>query len=76
VGTQQLYGKETIAQVKNHAQEMTDKLNQVGNLPFKIKFVGTAESANGITKIMKEVNYRDDVIGLITWMHTFSPAKM
>jgi L-arabinose isomerase len=66
VGTQHLYGKETIDKVKQHAQEITDTLNRVGNLPFKIKFVGTAETATSITQIMKEVNYRDQVVGLIT----------
>ncbi|MBU5584847.1 L-arabinose isomerase, partial [Enterococcus sp. S181_ASV_20] len=35
-----------------------------------------AVTSDTITKIMKEVNYRDEVAGVITWMHTFSPAKM
>src|SRR5699024_4391332 len=35
-----------------------------------------AINSNKITNIMKEANYRDDVAGVITWMHTFSPAKM
>jgi L-arabinose isomerase len=55
---------------------MVDELNKSGELPFSVKLAELAESADAITKIVKEVNYRDEVVGVITWMHTFSPAKM
>jgi L-arabinose isomerase len=66
VGTQDLYGKETISKVKKHAQIMVDEINKSGNLPFVIHFAGVAETADNITKVIKEVNYHDNVIGLIT----------
>jgi L-arabinose isomerase len=71
-----LYGTQVINQVKKHAEEMINELNKTAHLPFPIKFIGTAETADNITKLMKEVNYRDNVLGVVTWMHTFSPAKM
>jgi len=76
VGSQHLYGKEALAEVKAHAQSMTDALNESGVLPYPIVLQDLAVSADTITKMMKEVNYRDEVAGVITWMHTFSPAKM
>lgn len=76
VGSQHLYGEEALQEVKKHAQEMVDELNSQGRLPYPIRLQELAVTADTITKIMKEVNYRDEVAGVITWMHTFSPAKM
>jgi len=76
VGSQHLYGEEALAEVKAHAQKMTDALNRGGLLPYPLVLQDLAVSADTITRIMKEVNYRDEVAGVITWMHTFSPAKM
>ncbi|MDM5358782.1 L-arabinose isomerase [Peribacillus sp. ACCC06369] len=76
VGSQSLYGEEALKEVENHAMEMAEKLNQSGNLAYPIQFKSLATSADEITAIMKEINYQDKVAGVITWMHTFSPAKM
>ncbi|OAT80967.1 L-arabinose isomerase [Bacillus sp. MKU004] len=76
VGSQHLYGEEALAEVKAHAQTMTDALNESGMLPYPVVLQDLAVSADKITNIMKEVNYRDEVAGVMTWMHTFSPAKM
>ncbi len=76
VGSQHLYGKEALAEVKAHAQTMTDALNESGVLPYPLVLQDLAVNADTITNMMKEVNYRDEVAGVITWMHTFSPAKM
>lgn len=76
VGSQHLYGEEALREVKKHAQEMVDELNENGQLPYPIRLQELAVTADTITKIMKEVNYREEVAGVITWMHTFSPAKM
>ncbi len=76
VGAQELYGEEALKDVKANAQKITDALNESGILPYTLKLQDLAVSADKITSIMKEVNYRDEVVGVITWMHTFSPAKM
>lgn len=76
VGSQHLYGEEALREVKKHAQEMVDELNENGQLPYPIRLQELAVTADTITKIMKKVNYREEVAGVITWMHTFSPAKM
>lgn len=76
VGSQHLYGEEALNEVKKHAKEMTAELNNSGKLPYPVVLQELAVSADTITKIMKEINYQDKVAGVITWMHTFSPAKM
>jgi L-arabinose isomerase len=76
VGSQHLYGEEALAEVKANAQKITDALNESGTLPYPIVLQELAVNADQITNTMKEVNYRDEVAGVITWMHTFSPAKM
>lgn len=76
VGSQHLYGEEALAEVRKDSQEIVDELNKSANLPYEVVFKSLATSSDEIKKIMKEVNYRDEVAGVITWMHTFSPAKM
>ena len=76
VGSQHLYGEEALKEVEAHAAEMVDHLNTSGHLPYKLVLKELAVTADTITHLMKEVNYRDEVAGVITWMHTFSPAKM
>ncbi|WP_300559130.1 L-arabinose isomerase [Companilactobacillus sp.] len=74
-GSQFLYGPETLKSVEKDAKEIVDQLNASKKLPYPIKFKLVATTAENITKVMKEVNYNDKVAGVITWMHTFSPAK-
>lgn len=76
VGSQDLYGDEALKQVKQNAEKITASLNETANLPYSIKLQDIAVSAASITKVMKEANYNDKVAGVITWMHTFSPAKL
>ena len=76
VGSQAFIRRRSIGGVKANAQKMTDALNESGVLPYPLVLQDLAVSADKITSIMKEVNYRDEVAGVITWMHTFSPAKM
>lgn len=76
VGSQYLYGEDTLTQVKSDSIKIVDGLNKSGNLPYTVTFKSLATSADEIKKLMKEVNYNDNVAGVITWMHTFSPAKM
>ena len=76
VGSQHLYGEEALQTVKNNAAVIVESLNNSGKLPYPLVLQELAVTPDTITKIMKEVNYRHEVAGVITWMHTFSPAKM
>ena len=74
-GSQFLYGEEQLKSVAADAEDIVNKLNESGKLPYKVVFKGVMTTAEGITKFMKEANYNDNVAGVMTWMHTFSPAK-
>ena len=55
---------------------MVDGLNNSGNIPVKVVYKGTANSSKEVEAVMKAANNDEKCIGIITWMHTFSPAKM
>lgn len=75
-GAQLLYGGDAVISVDAHSNEMVKGLNDSGNLPFKVVYKGTANSAKEVTAAFKAANNEDKCVGVITWMHTFSPAKM
>src|SRR5690554_7107035 len=75
-GAQLLYGGDAVVAVDGHSNEMVAGLNASGNLPVKVVYKGTVNSAKEVTATMKAANNDDKCIGIITWMHTFSPAKM
>lgn len=75
-GAQLLYGGDAVVAVDAHSKEMVDGLNNSGNLPVKVVYKGTANSSREVEGLMKAANNDNRCIGIITWMHTFSPAKM
>ncbi len=75
-GAQLLYGGDAVVAVDAHSKEMVDGLNNSGNLPIKVVYKGTANSSREVEDLMKAANNDARCIGIITWMHTFSPAKM
>ncbi|MBC5633845.1 L-arabinose isomerase [Parabacteroides hominis] len=75
-GAQLLYGGDAVIQVDAHSNEMVKGLNESGNLPVKVVYKGTVNSAKEVTAAFKAANNDNKCIGVITWMHTFSPAKM
>jgi L-arabinose isomerase len=75
-GSQHLYGPETLEEVAKHSQEMANGLNQGDDALSKIVYKPVVKTAEEIRKIMIEANADDHCGGIITWMHTFSPAKM
>lgn len=76
VGSQHLYGEETLDIVRLQAKKIVDGLNESTALPYPLIFKEVVTTADEIRNVMKEVSYRDEVAGVLTWMHTFSPAKM
>ena len=75
-GAQLLYGGDAVVAVDGHSKEMVDGLNNSGNLPIKVVYKGTANSSKEVEAVMKAANNDPKCVGIITWMHTFSPAKM
>jgi L-arabinose isomerase len=75
-GSQHLYGEATLKLVEQHARDMAGQLTQSGKLPVKVVFKQVVTTPEAITTVCREANNDPQCIGLITWMHTFSPAKM
>ena len=75
-GAQLLYGGNAVVKVDAHSKEMVEGLNKSGLLPVKIVYKGTANSSKEVSDIMRSANNSAQCAGVITWMHTFSPAKM
>lgn len=74
-GSQDLYGEECLAHVAEHSKMMVEALNKSGNLPYEVVWKPTLITNALIRKTFNEANIDDNCAGVITWMHTFSPAK-
>ena len=75
-GTQHLYGEETLRQVDRHAQEIARYLDGSGKLPVRVVFKPILTGPEAIEEVCLAANAAPACAGVITWMHTFSPAKM
>ena len=75
-GSQHLYGAEALAQVATNSQQIARSLDAESTIPFKIVFKPVMTTADEIRGLCREASNSEACIGLILWMHTFSPAKM
>ncbi|HCT92459.1 MAG TPA: L-arabinose isomerase [Lachnospiraceae bacterium] len=74
-GSQELYGEECLAHVAEHSRIIVEELNQSNRLPFEIVWKPTLITNELIRRTLNEANMDEACAGVITWMHTFSPAK-
>ncbi len=74
-GSQHLYGPEAIEQVGEHSREIAAALNDVAEIALEIVYKPVLTTAEEIYSICSEANTNAKCVGVITWMHTFSPAK-
>jgi L-arabinose isomerase len=75
-GSQHLYGEETLKQVDDHSQVIADFFDKAPQIPVHVVFKPVVKTPDEIYKICQEANVAPNCVGVITWMHTFSPAKM
>lgn len=75
-GSQHLYGAEALAQVAKHSQTIAASLSAETAIPFKVVFKPVLTTPEEVRGLCREANNSESCIGLILWMHTFSPAKM
>ena len=75
-GSQDLYGEETLAQVAEQSQEVARALDASSDVPVKVVWKPVLKDSVAIRRAMLDANGDDKVLGVVTWMHTFSPAKM
>ncbi|MFC6451270.1 L-arabinose isomerase [Cellulomonas gelida] len=75
-GSQDLYGEETLRQVAEQSQEVARLLDASADVPATVVWKPVLKDSDSIRRAMLDANSDDRVLGVITWMHTFSPAKM
>ncbi len=75
-GSQHLYGEETLKQVAEHSGLIAKALDSSSRIPVRVVFKPTVKTTEEIYAVIQEANVAPNVIGLVAWMHTFSPAKM
>lgn len=75
-GSQHLYGEETLKQVAQHSTEIARALDQSDVIPVRVIFKPVLTSPDSISHLCLDANNAKNCVGIIAWMHTFSPAKM
>ncbi|MFC8448281.1 L-arabinose isomerase [Kitasatospora sp. NPDC057223] len=75
-GSQGLYGEDTLRQVAEQSRSIAETLDDGTDIPVRVVWKPVLTDAGAIRRICLDANADDTCIGLITWMHTFSPAKM
>ena len=75
-GSQHLYGEETLHKVAEHSKIIAESFDKNTKIPVSVIFKPTVTTPDEITNICKAANASPKCIGIIAWMHTFSPAKM
>jgi L-arabinose isomerase len=75
-GSQHLYGPDVLETVAAHAREMAEALSGAEAIPVEVVFKPVLTTPDAVRRLCLDANASDACVGLITWMHTFSPAKM
>ena len=75
-GSQHLYGPKTLEHVKNNSETIAKALSASAKIPVQVVFKPVVKTPEEIMNLCSEANTDKSCIGLITWMHTFSPSKM
>jgi L-arabinose isomerase len=75
-GSQDLYGEETLREVEANSRFITEALDRDTAVTYKLVFKSVLKEADSIRRLCLEANADENCAGIITWMHTFSPAKM
>ncbi len=75
-GSQHLYGEETLRQVADHSEKIAKAYNESDTIPVRVLVKPVLKTPDEIFKLCQEANNAYNCVGIITWMHTFSPAKM
>ena len=75
-GSQGLYGDDVVTQVVAQSQQIAKQLDNAGEIPYEVVWKPVLTDAGAIRRVCLDANADDGVVGVIAWMHTFSPAKM
>jgi L-arabinose isomerase len=75
-GSQGLYGEDTLRQVADQSARIAEALNTAAGVPIRVVWKPVLTDAGAIRRVCQDANSTDECVGVVAWMHTFSPAKM
>ncbi|WP_197380716.1 L-arabinose isomerase [Mycolicibacterium mengxianglii] len=75
-GSQSLYGPDILEQVAHQSRQIAGQLDGSSEIPVEVRWLPVVTDADQIARVLSEANTSDECVGVIAWMHTFSPAKM
>ncbi|EDY60535.1 MULTISPECIES: L-arabinose isomerase [Streptomyces] len=75
-GSQGLYGDDTLQQVAQQSRQIAERLDAAPQIPLRIVWKPVLTDAESIRRLCLEATASDTCVGVLVWMHTFSPAKM
>ncbi len=75
-GSQEMYGQSVLDRVAEHAREVASSLDAAEAIPVRVVHKPTLTSPESILRLCREADAADACVGVVAWMHTFSPAKM
>lgn len=75
-GSQHLYGQEVLREVEEHSRQIVEGLNGTRAIPVKLIAKPVLTTSQAISRALAEATASDRCVGVVTWMHTFSPSQM
>ncbi len=75
-GSQSLYGPDVLDQVADQSRQIADRLDGSAEIPVEVRWLPVVTDAEQIARVLSDANAAPECVGVIAWMHTFSPAKM
>jgi L-arabinose isomerase len=75
-GSQSMYGPDILDQVTEQSRQIAEQLDGATEIPVQVRWLPVVTDSDSIAKVLAEANASAECVGVIAWMHTFSPAKM
>lgn len=75
-GSQSLYGPDVLDQVAEQSRQIAERLDGSAEIPVEVRWVPVVTDSEQIARVLSDANAAPECVGVIAWMHTFSPAKM
>ncbi|WP_193043719.1 L-arabinose isomerase [Mycolicibacterium baixiangningiae] len=75
-GSQSMYGQDILDQVADQSRQIAAWLDGSSEIPVEVRWLPVVTDPAEIARVFNEANNSEECVGVIAWMHTFSPAKM
>jgi L-arabinose isomerase len=75
-GSQHLYGADALRVVEDHARQITRALDEAAAIPVRVVVKPVVTTPESIHELCLTATASPTCVGVVAWMHTFSPARM